>query len=173
MFHVLRETKNTSKTVKESFLQRSSLLELVNLIDVETQNKGYLHMDDIETTYLNLIGTEGLITHVPAFSRKWLKKRILTDLPHLVSVHPNKKKPAVLYSPDACEKDMVNTTMAAGKEEENIMKTIYKAAQIISKSITTCAKSKERNLMKASSDVDDVPAEHPIHLNTLDNGWAS
>lgn len=58
---------------------------------------------------------------------------------------------------------MVNTTMAAGKEEENIMKTIYKAAQIIRKSIATFTKSKERNVMKVSSDVDDVPAE----LHTL------
>ncbi len=162
MFHALRET-TTSKTGEETFLQRSSLLELINLIDVETQNQAYLHMDDIETTYLSLIGSEVLETHVPAFSRKWLKERILTDLPQLVSVRPNRKKPAVLYSPDAREKDMVTTTMTAGKEEGNIIKTIYKAAQIIRKSIATFTKTKERNVIKVSSDIGDVPAE----LHTL------
>ncbi|CAM4578560.1 unnamed protein product [Leuciscus chuanchicus] len=116
-------------------------------------------MDDIETTYLNLIGSEVLETHVSAFSRKWLKERILTDLPHLVYVRPNRKKPAVLYSPDACEEDMVTTTMTAGKEEDNSMKTIYKAAQVIRKSIATFTKTKERNVIKVSSDIGDVPAE--------------
>ena len=57
VFHALRET-TTSKTAKATFLQRSSLLELINLIDVETQNQAYLPMEDIETTYLNLIGSE-------------------------------------------------------------------------------------------------------------------
>lgn len=158
VFHALRET-TTSKTAEEPFLQRSSLLELINLIDVETRNQAYLHMDDIETTYLNLIGSEVLETHKPAFSRKWLKERILTDLPHLVSVRPNRKKTAVLYSPDACEEDMVTTTMTAGKEEENSMRTIYKAAQVIRKSIATFTKTKERNFIKVSSDIGDVPAE--------------
>ena len=61
MFHALRET-TTSKTVEATFLQRSSLLQLINLIDVETQNQVYLPMDDIETTYFSLIGSEVLET---------------------------------------------------------------------------------------------------------------
>lgn len=61
MFHAFRET-TTSKTVEATFLQRSSLLQLINLIDVEIQNQVYLPMDDIETTYLSLIDSEVLET---------------------------------------------------------------------------------------------------------------
>lgn len=53
---------------------------------------------------------------------------------------------------------MVTTTMTAGKEE-NSMRTIYKAAQVIRKSIATFTKTKERNFIKVSSDIGDVPAE--------------
>ncbi|XP_034057156.1 uncharacterized protein LOC117536421 [Gymnodraco acuticeps] len=160
VFHALREpSTSTSKTAKEPFLQKSSLLELINLIDVETQNQAYLSMDDIETTYINMLGSEVLETHLPAFSRKWLKERILTALPHLKSVRQkDRRKPAILYSPYACEEDMVNTmTTTDKKKEENSMKTIYKAAQVIRKSIATF--TKERNVLQVSSDITDVPAE--------------
>ncbi|KAK5926699.1 hypothetical protein CgunFtcFv8_022249 [Champsocephalus gunnari] len=43
------------------------------------------------------------------------------------------------------------------KKEENSMKTIYKAAQVIRKSIATF--TKERNVLPVSSDITDVPAE--------------
>ncbi|KAK1879681.1 Acetyl-coenzyme A carboxylase carboxyl transferase subunit beta, partial [Dissostichus eleginoides] len=61
-------------------------------------------------------------------------------------------------SPDACEENMVNTMTPTDKEkEENSMKTIYKAAQVIRKSFATF--TKERNVLQVSSDITDVPAE--------------
>jgi hypothetical protein len=41
-------------------LQRANLLELINLIDIQTQNQAYLPMKEIETTNVNMLGTEGL-----------------------------------------------------------------------------------------------------------------
>ena len=43
-------------------------------------------MDDIETTYVNMLGEDGLENHSPAFTRQWLKDRILVDLPSVTSV---------------------------------------------------------------------------------------
>ncbi|KAK5919141.1 hypothetical protein CgunFtcFv8_023060 [Champsocephalus gunnari] len=43
------------------------------------------------------------------------------------------------------------------KKDENSMKTIYKAAQVIRKSIATF--TKERHVLQVSSDITDVPAE--------------
>ena len=52
---------------KESLLQRASVLELINLFDVQTQNQACLPIEDIRTTYVNMLGTEGLENHVPTF----------------------------------------------------------------------------------------------------------
>ncbi|KAK5909568.1 hypothetical protein CesoFtcFv8_003485 [Champsocephalus esox] len=53
---------------------------------------------------------------------------------------------------------MVNTmTTTDKKKEENSMKKIYKAAQVIRKSIATF--TKERNVLQVSSGITDVPAE--------------
>jgi len=133
VFHVLREPSagRGTSTSQGTVLQRACLLELVNLIDVETENQAYLSMDDIETTYVNMLGSETLENHVPAFNRKWLKERILTDLPHLKSIRQkDRRKSAVIYSPEACDEEMVHDAMTADDDEKN-MKTIYKAAQVI------------------------------------------
>ena len=71
VFHVLREPSagRGTSTSQGTVLQRACLLELVNLIDVETENQAYLSMDDIETTYVNMLGSEAIENHVPAFNR--------------------------------------------------------------------------------------------------------
>ncbi|KAL8597167.1 hypothetical protein ACOMHN_050503 [Nucella lapillus] len=162
VFHVLREPSAGmgTSTSQGTVLQRACLLELLNLIDVETENQAYLSMDDIETRYVNMLGSETLENHVPAFNRKWLKERILTDLPHLKSIRQkDRRKSAVIYSPEACDEEMVHDAMTADDDEKN-MKTIYKAAQVIRKSIATFKKpDPETNTIRVSSDIHDVSAE--------------
>jgi len=58
-----------TSTSQGTVLQRACLLQLVNLIDVETENQAYFSMDDTETTYVNMLGSEALANHVPAFNR--------------------------------------------------------------------------------------------------------
>ena len=60
------------------------MLELINVIDVQTQKQAYLYMEDTAIIYVNMLGTEGLENHIPTFNRKWLK-HILNALPHLES----------------------------------------------------------------------------------------
>ena len=63
-------------------MQIASLIELINLVDIQTQNKTYLSIDDIETTYINMLGgTEASDNHVPIFTRKWLKNIIFQNCP--------------------------------------------------------------------------------------------
>ena len=66
VFHVLREPSagRGTSTSQGIVLQRACLLELVNLIDVDTENQAYLSMDDIETTNVNMLGSEALESHV-------------------------------------------------------------------------------------------------------------
>ncbi|KAL8604465.1 hypothetical protein ACOMHN_042294 [Nucella lapillus] len=76
-------------------------------------------MDDIETTYVNMLGSETLENHVPAINRKWLKERILTDLPHLKSIRQkDRRKSAVIYSPEACDEEMIHDAMTADDDEK-------------------------------------------------------
>jgi len=157
VFNTLRAKK--PRTTKIPFSQRSSLLELINLIDVKTQHKAYISMEDIETTYVNMLDPDDFEGHVPPFSRKWLKEKILTELPHLKSVRPNVRKPAVIYSPHVCEEDLVNMQMTIDMEEENSMKNIYKAAKQMRKSIETFTTTNERSTMQITSNVHDVPNE--------------
>lgn len=99
VFHPVRDATRTSSTHKEHPLRRVSLIELINLINVKTQQQSYLSMDIIETTYLNMLGADGLENHSPAFTRKWLKEKILTELPSVKSVRQtDRRKLTVLYS---------------------------------------------------------------------------
>uniref|UniRef100_UPI00358E794E uncharacterized protein n=1 Tax=Myxine glutinosa TaxID=7769 RepID=UPI00358E794E len=160
VFHVVRD-ETTRSTDKEHLLQRASLIELINLIDFQTQNQAYLSMDDIETTYVNMLGAEGLDHHYPAFTRRWLKEMILTELPTVKSVlQKNRRKSAVLYSPDACEEDMVHAAITSEEDDVKNMKAIYKSAHAIRKSIADFTKKdKPECAIPVSSNIDDVPAE--------------
>ena len=161
VFHVLRDEHNKSNTSKEHSLQTASLIELINLIDVQTQNQAYLSIDDIETTYANMIGAEGMRNHSPAFSRQWLKEKILAQLPNVRSVlQTNRRKPAVLYSPAACEEDLVNSAITSDDDDINSMKAIFQAAQVLRKTIAGFTKKdKPANTIPVTTNIDDVPAE--------------
>lgn len=58
MFHVLSEEACTqaSSTKIDLPIQIQCLIELINLLDFQTQNKAYLPMDAIETTYISVLG---------------------------------------------------------------------------------------------------------------------
>ncbi|PIK48214.1 hypothetical protein BSL78_14922 [Apostichopus japonicus] len=118
-------------------------------------------MDAIETTYLNMLGADGLENHSPAFTRKWLKEKILTELPSVKSfLQTDRRKSAVLYSPDACEEGMVHCAIARDDDGVTQMKAIYKSAQVIRKLIEDFTKKdKPSTALPVSSNIDDVPAE--------------
>ena len=95
VFHVLRgEAAEANKQTKHCSVQIASLVELINLVDIQTQNKAYLSIDDIETTYINMLGgIEALENHVPTFTRKWLKNKILSELTKVKSfLQKNRRK---------------------------------------------------------------------------------
>ncbi|XP_069603021.1 uncharacterized protein [Ranitomeya imitator] len=161
VFHGQRERSTNRTDHKEPLLQRASLLELINLVDIQTQNQSYLSIQDIETTYLNMLGIEGVENHKPTFTRKWLKEIIMNALPHLKScLSKNRRESAVLYSPEACEEIMVNSAMECRSDDADNMQTIYKAAQLIRKSIANfTTEVNDKNTITVTSDINDVPAE--------------
>jgi len=109
-------------------MQIASLIELINLVDIQTQNKAYLFIDDIERTYINMLGgTEALENHVRTVTRKLLKKIILSELPRVKFVlQKDRRKSGVLYSPEACEEEMVNTAITSN--DMGKMKLVYQCA---------------------------------------------
>lgn len=58
VFRVLRDhtRSQTRPSNKELPMQVPCLIELINLVDSQTQNKAYLPMDAIETTYMSMLG---------------------------------------------------------------------------------------------------------------------
>ena len=160
VFHVLRAKWNKGKVERGHPMQISSLIELTNLIDLQTQNKAYLSIQDIETTYINMLGgTDNLDVHFPAYSRKWLKDMILLELPHLTFVRQkDRRKPYILYSPDACKEDIFHSVLNAdGVDDMNI---IYKAAKLLRRSIEDFHKNDmPSDSIQVTSSKDDVPPE--------------
>ena len=57
VFHVLRDdaSDKAKSTTAELPMQMSCFIELINLVDLQTQNKAYLPMDEIEETYMSMI----------------------------------------------------------------------------------------------------------------------
>ena len=72
VFHVLRgEATESNRQTKDGSMQIASLIELINLVDTQTQNIAYVFIDDIETTYIYMLsGTEASDNHVTTFIRK-------------------------------------------------------------------------------------------------------
>lgn len=161
VFHVLRDHDAKGGKERASMTQAASLIELINLVDVITKQQTQLCMEEIETTYINLLGgKEALEHHVPTFSRKWLKDRILQALPNLRSVLPkNRRKSAILYSLETCEEDMVNASITNDDTMDH-MDAIYKAALLVRKSIENfSSKDQQDEYIQVSSSEQDVPGE--------------
>ena len=99
VFHVLRDDTNQAPKIKQSPTQESSFVELLNIIDTQTRDGAYLSIQDIENTYVSMLhlgGTDALKNHSPAFTREWLKDRILSELPHVTSVRQRNMRSLVL-----------------------------------------------------------------------------
>lgn len=165
VFRVLRDDiRNQTRPVKSNLpMQMPCLIELINLIDSQTQNKAYLSMDAIETTYISMLGgRDEAQKHTPTLTRQWLKDKIISELPHVKSVRQkDRRKPSVLYNPEACEEDMVHDFMIQDEASEmDDTRTMYKAAKLIRKSIDVFTKDKQQtNTIKVSSMREDVPTE--------------
>ena len=161
VFHVLRDHDAKGGKERASMTQVASLIELINLVDVITKQQTQLCMEEIETTYVNLLGgKDALEHHVPTFSRKWLNDRILQALPNLRSVLPNNRlKSAILYSLETCEEDMVNASITNDDTMDH-MDAIYKAALLVRKSIENfTSKDQQDEYIQVSISEQDVPGE--------------
>ncbi len=165
VFHVLRDhaNDNAKSTMADLPMQMPCLIELINLVDLQTQNKAYLAMDEIEATYISMLGgKEEAQKHSPTLTRQWLKDKILQELPSVKSVRQqDRRKPSVLYCPEACEEDIVHTSMIQNYESEtDNMKLIYKTAKVIRKSIADFTEEKKTSdMISVLSTTKDVPTE--------------
>lgn len=91
VFHFQRDRSKEAQRTKQDPTQVASLIELINIIQNETKDGAYLSMQDIENTYVTLLGgSEALANHSPAYSRRWLKEIILSELPELKSARQKK-----------------------------------------------------------------------------------
>ncbi|KAH3891909.1 hypothetical protein DPMN_016019 [Dreissena polymorpha] len=146
VFRVLRDdARNQARpTTADLPMQMACLIELINIVDIETQNKAYLPMDVIESTYISMLGgSDEAEKHTPTLIRQWLKDKVLSELPSVTSVRQkNRQKPSVLYCPEACEGDMVNTSMMKDNASEiDNTKMLYKKANLIRTRITDSTES--------------------------------
>jgi hypothetical protein len=165
VFHVLRDdaSDKAKSTTAEFPMQMSCLIELINLVDLQTQNKAYLPMDEIEATYIYMLGgSEEAQKHTPTLTRQWLKDKILQELPSVKSVRQkDRRKPSVLYCPEAYEEDMVNISMVQNYESEmDNTKMLYETAKLIRRSIVEFNDEKKKSdMVSVLSTTQDVPKE--------------
>ena len=163
VFHVLRYDTNQAPKAKQSPTQVSSFVELLNIIDTQTRDGAYLSIQDIENTYVSMLhlgGTETLENHSPAFTRQWLKDRILSELPHVKSVRQrNKRSPAFLYCPEASDEDMLQTATRTADDTES-MKNLYQSAILLRQRIEQFTKTvKTSSFIVVTSTLEDIPVE--------------
>ena len=163
--HVLlrdQAKSSTSLTKKGLLLQIPCLIELINLVDVQTKNKAYLLMDSVESMYISMLGgEEEAKKHSPTLTRKWLKDQVLSELPSVKSVRQKDcRKALVLYSPESCEEDMVHISMVDTTSEMDNTKMLYKTAKLIRNNIETHIDEKSQSdFIEVSSSRDDVPSQ--------------
>ena len=137
VFRVVRDDARNQPTLTTADLpmQTLCLIELINIVDIQTQNKAYLPMDAIETTYISMLGgNDEAQKHTPTLKQQWLKDNMLSELPSVTSVRQkDRRKSSVLYCPEACEEDMVHTSMMQDhvSEMENT-KMLYKTVTVSS-----------------------------------------
>ena len=88
-------------------------------------------------------------THNPTLTRQWLKDKIFQELPSVKSVRQkDRRKPSVLYCPEACEEDMVHTSMMQSYESEmDDSKMLYKTAKLICRSIVDFTDERKKSDM--------------------------
>ena len=130
VFHVLRVVSDEAMSPQNSSLQASCFVELLNVVDCQARAGNYLSMNDIENTYINMLGgKEALENHCPSYNRAWLRNNILLELPHLKKVQkPDQQKVTLLYYPEACEEDMVHMAIAGRDGDNNNMQCLLESA---------------------------------------------
>ncbi len=70
------------------------MVELLHIVDIETLQNQKLSMEGIENGYnIRLLGDDKE-DHVPSYSRKGLKNKILSEVPHLEFLRPAQTDPA-------------------------------------------------------------------------------
>ena len=165
VFRVVRDDARNQPTLTTADLpmQTLCLIELINIVDIQTQNKAYLPMDAIETTYISMLGgNDEAQKHTPTLKQQWLKDKMLSELPSVTSVRQkDRRKSSVLYCPEACEEDMVHTSMMQDhvSEMENT-KMLYKTAKLIRRRITDfIMETNQTDTVTVSSTKEDVPTE--------------
>jgi len=129
-------------------MQMSCLIELINLVELQTQNKAYIPTDQIEATHISIpAGSAEALKHNATLTRQWLKVKILQELPSVKSVRQKYRwKPSVLYYPGACEEDMVHTSMMQSYESQiDNLKMLYKTAKLICRSIVDFTDEKKKS----------------------------
>ena len=98
-----------------------------------------------QLTYLCWVAFDEAKKHTPTLTRQWLKDQILSELPTVKSVRQkDRRKPSILYCPEACEEDMIHSSLkqnVASEMENTVM--IHKTAKLIRKSITKFAGEEE------------------------------
>ena len=67
--------------------------------------------------------------------------------------------PAVLYCPEACEADMVQTAIRNADNETDCVKNLYKSARFIRQRIEDFTKTEKPSSTAITSIVEDVPLE--------------
>ena len=142
-------------------MQMSCLIELINLVDLQTQNKAYMPMDQTETTYISMLGgSKATEKYTPTLTRQWLKDKIIQELPSVKTV-TDRRKPSVVYCPEACEEDLVHTSMMQNYDSEmDNMKMLYKTAKLIRRSIVDFTdKKKKSDMVSVLSTTEDVPPD--------------
>lgn len=163
MFRVLRDdVRNQARpTTADLPMQMPCLIELINIVDFQTQNKAYLPMDAIEKTYISMLGgSDEAEKHTPTLTRQWLKDKMLSELPRVTSVRQkDRRKPSVLYCPEACKEDMVHTSMMQDHASEmDNTKMLYKTAKLIRRRITDFTEEKKQiDTVTVASTKEDVP----------------
>ena len=139
------------------------LIELINLVELQTQSKAYIPMDQIQATHISMLGgSEEAQKHNPTLTRQWLKDKILQELPSVKSVRQkDRQKPSVLYYSEACEEDMVHTSMMLSYESEmDNSKMLYKTAKLIRRSIVDFTDEKKKSdMVSVLSTTEDVPTK--------------
>ena len=159
MFHVLRDDTNQAPKTKQSPPQGSSFVELLSIIDTQTRDGAYLSIQDIENTYVSMLhlgGTEALENHSPAFTRQWLKDRILSELPHVTSVRQRNMYCTVQR---LCDADMLQTAIRTADDTES-MKNLYQSARLLRQRMEQFTKTvKTSSSIVVTSTLNDIPVE--------------
>jgi len=118
-------------------------------------------MDVFENTYISMLGgRDEAQKHTPTLTRQWLKDKFLSELPTVKSVRQkDRRKPSLLYCPEACEEDMVYSTLVQNVTSEiEKTRTIHKTAKMVRDSIIKYAGEKEEsNSIIVSTTRDDIP----------------